>query len=89
MDGEARLEVDGNGGASLQSLIARSRHSLLLLVPRTVAATNAKQMEGTMQMEEGGAAAEDSRRLGRRKSRESGRQFGKQCRGRKAMVIEP
>jgi len=65
VDGEARLEVDGNGGASLQSLIPHTRHSLLLLVPRTVAATNAKQMEGAMQMEEGGAAAEDSRRLGR------------------------
>ena len=80
MDGEASLEADGNGGASsLQSLIAHPQHSLLLLVPRTAAATNAKQMEGTMQMEEGGAAAEDSRRLGRHESREGGRQFGKWC----------
>ena len=30
VDGEARLEVDGSAGASLQSLCGRPRHSLLL-----------------------------------------------------------
>jgi hypothetical protein len=57
VDGEVRLEADGNGGALLQSPCARLRHSLLLLVPRTTAATKAKQMEGVTQMEEGGTKA--------------------------------